>query len=98
MCLSKNQTRDVCCSGDGSNQCRYFDSEFYKDNSGNSVYANVCRKKSPAEKKVIDDEVEEFLKNCQKNNQDPDAQNVPLGDHCQGYLPLLTKLQGYDVK
>lgn len=97
MALSQNQVQDVCCYNDGHKQCRYLDGEYMQNAAGDIEYIFVCRKKSPPDKLVIDEEADEFLDQCKKNGQDPTKQYVPLGDNCTGYHALKTKLQGYDV-
>lgn len=92
MALTRKQTEDVCFLWGGTNQCRYLDEDV--DDDGNIVH--ICKKKSPY-KKVIDEEMIEWLAECKKNNQDPIKQGVPLGDNCGGYVVLKTKKQGYDV-
>ena len=93
MALTQKQLQDVCFLWGGSNQCRYLDED--QDDKGNQVH--VCRKMSP-NKQIIDEEVDEFFKDVNKNGQDPMKQGVPLGDNCRGYIVLKTKPQGYDVK
>jgi hypothetical protein len=41
--------------------------------------------------------VESLIVICNKRNIDPKNENVPMGDNCQGYLPLKCLEQGYDV-
>jgi hypothetical protein len=67
---------------------------FIYDDDGNIVH--ICKKKSPF-KKVVDEELVEFLTDCKNNSQDPYKQGVPLGDNCGGYVVLKSKAQGYDV-
>jgi len=83
--LSKAHIKDVCLLHGGADECRYLD-----DSTG--VY--ICKKKS-LEKKDIDAEVDEHLAN-NKNNGNV-YWSPPLGDNCQGFLPLESLLQGYDV-
>lgn len=92
MSLTLKQLQDVCLLYGGSDQCRYLDEDV--DDKGQVV--SVCRKLSP-QKKVIDEEIVDFLAEMKKNGQDPDKQGVPLGNNCQGYIVLKTKPQGYDV-
>lgn len=92
MSLSLQQVADVCFVQGGSLQCRYLDEDV--DNKGNMIH--ICKKLSP-DKKLIDEEVNEFLAELAKKGHDPAQQGVPLGDNCSGYMPLKTKLQGYDV-
>lgn len=93
MALTQKQLQDVCFLWGGSNQCRYLDED--QDDKGTVVH--VCRKMSP-NKQIIDEEVDEFYQDVNKNGQDPLKQGVPLGDNCRGYIVLKAKLQGYDVK
>lgn len=92
MALTQNQVQHVCMVYGAHLQCRYVDEDL--DDDGNIVY--VCKKLSP-DKKIIDDEVQEFLSDAKRNGQDPTKQGVPLGDNCKGYIKLTTKLQGYDL-
>jgi len=92
MALTQKQLKDVCFVWGGAQQCRYLDED--QDSQGNIVH--VCKKKT-IYKQVIDDEVDQFFKDVNKNGQDPLAQGVPLGDNCQGYIDLKVKPQGYDV-
>ena len=93
MALTNKQLQDVCFIWGGTSQCRYLDEDI--DDDSNIVH--VCKKKSSF-KKVIDEELVEFLSDCKKNSQDPAKQGVPLGDNCTGYVVLKVKPQGYDVK
>lgn len=87
MALTQAQVNDVCCLWKGELQCRYLDSQDY---SGQIVY--VCRKLSPY-KAVIDEEVAEF-----KSKSKIVMPAAPLGDNCSGYITLLHKKQGYNIK
>lgn len=91
MALTEKQVKDVCFINGGSHQCRYLDEDV--DDKGELV--QICKKLSP-DRKVIDDEVVDFLNECVKNGQNPGAQGVPLADNCTGYIVLKTKPQGYD--
>lgn len=93
MALTKKQLQDVCLIWGGASQCRYLDEDV--DDDGDIVH--ICKKKSPF-KKVVDEELVDFLDDCKKTSQDPHKQGVPLGDNCIGYVVLKTKPQGYDVK
>jgi hypothetical protein len=93
MALSPKQTKDVCFLNGGSDQCRYLDEDM--DDKGNIVH--LCKKLSP-DKKIIDEELVDFYNDMNKSGQDPQKQGVPLGDNCQGYIPLKIKIQGYDQK
>ena len=57
---------------------------------------NQCMKKTSI-KEIIDDEVESLVVICNKRNIDPKNEKIPMGDNCQGYLPLKYLEQGYDV-
>lgn len=92
MALTQKQLEDVCFIWGGTSQCRYLDEDM--DDDGNICH--ICKKKSPF-KKIIDEEMVEWLADMKKNNQDPMKQGVPLGDNCSGYVVLKTKPQGYDV-
>lgn len=92
MALSKKQVKDVCFYGGGTSQCRYLDDDF--NDNGNIVW--ICKKKSP-DKKLIDEEVDLYLIDMKKKGIDPMDQGASLGDNCQGYLPLKSISQGYDV-
>jgi len=93
MALTKKQLRDVCLMWSGTTQCRYLDED--DDGCGNTV--DICKKLSPL-KDTIDEEVDLFLADMQKNGQDPTKQGVPIGDNCKGYVVFKAKAQGYDVK
>lgn len=92
MALTTKQLNDVCLLNCGHKQCRYLD-EIESDRE--MVY--VC-KKLTSDAEIIDEEVEEFVLDSQKNGQDPKAQGLPLQINCGGYLMLKAKKQGYDVK
>jgi len=85
--LSKNQVSKICMRGHGHLECRYL------DDAGHEF---ACKKKS-VERKIIDEEVAEFIAECKAKGQNPKQQDVPLADNCQGYLPLSSLLQGYDI-
>ena len=93
MALTQNQITDVCLFGCGSEECRYLDGDVDK-NTGDMVF--ICKKKS-LERKMIDEEVLEFETECKNKNINPLSLNSPLGDNCQGYLPMKDLPQGYDV-
>lgn len=92
MALTQKQVQDVCLLYQGHTQCRYLDED--TDDQGNVVA--VCRKLT-LDKSIIDEEVDRFLDESKKNNQDPRKQGVALGDNCVGYLKLTNKKQGYDI-
>ena len=97
MALTQAQVQDVCFINGGHKQCAYLDGEYVEDDNGDINYVFICKKKSPPDKKTIDEEVTDFLQKCKSKNQDPTKQGVALGDNCSGYLPLKTTPQGYDV-
>jgi len=92
MALTKKQLKDVCLLWSGHLQCRYLDED--QDDQGQIVH--VCKKLTNY-KKIIDEEVNDFLTDVRKNGQDPAAQGLPIADNCQGYVVLKSKPQGYDV-
>jgi hypothetical protein len=92
MALTKKQVADVCLIHQSHKQCCYLDEAMAQN--GDIVY--VCRKLSP-EKNTIDEELDDFVAECKKNNNNPKAQDVPMGDNCKGYVPLANIKQGYDV-
>lgn len=89
--LSQNQLQNVCLLGRSSNECRYLSSDPM------DWTKFICKKKSP-EKKVIDEEVALFLKECKDKGVKPESVGEPIGNNCDGFLPLQNLLQGYDVK
>ena len=92
MALTINQVKNVCMLNCNDQQCRYLDEDI--DDKGNVV--NVCKKLSP-DRVIVDQEIAEFMSDMAKSGQDPHKQGVPLGDHCNGYIKLNVKKQGYDV-
>lgn len=86
--LTEKQLNDVCLLDQGADECRYLDS----DDNG----CFVCRKKS-LERGPIDQEVTEYFDECKKDSKDPYQADHPLGDNCQGFLPLKDLPQGYDI-
>ena len=92
MALSKLQLQRVCLCNQGHKQCRYLDGD---ERDHTKFY---CKKLS-AEKKIIDDEIADWLKKQKDAGSNPTQQGVPLGNGggCKGYVVLKTKLQGYDV-
>lgn len=93
MALTQNQLQHVCMLNGSGQQCRYLDEDV--DDNGNYVY--VCKKLVNSDRKIIDDEINEFLDDMKRSGQDPMTQGVPLGDNCSGYIKLTTKKQGYDL-
>jgi hypothetical protein len=88
--LTLPQIKDVCMSWQGATQCRYLS---YDD----VAHVNICLKKVPAKKDIIDKQVDKFVQKAKANGQDPSQMGRALGDNCKGYPPLKTKKQGYDV-
>lgn len=89
MALTQKHVQNVCLwQQDG--QCRFLDQDAF------DYMKFICKKKSP-EKKVIEEEVDEFLKECKDKNVNPYSAGQPIGDNCSGYLPLQVLPQGYDV-
>lgn len=93
MALTPKHLSDVCMFNGESACCRYLDEE--QNDKGEIVF--VCKKLS-ADKQQIDFEIEEFYKRSKRNGTNPNDSKFPLGDNCDGYIKLLTKPQGYDVK
>ena len=88
--LSQNHLNRVCMLNCGTDQCRYLDND-----------DKFCLKLVPEKKKYIDGKVAEHFSKCKTDGTDPYADpRLPLGNGggCKGYLPLLHKLQGYDIK
>jgi len=89
MALTQLQVRNVCLYGQNG-QCRFLDQDMM------DYTKFICRKKSH-EKKIINEEVDAFLKECKEKNINPNTTGEPIGDNCKGYLPLQVLPQGYDV-
>ncbi len=89
MALTQKQIANVCLFGQNG-QCRFLDQDAF------AYDKFICKKISP-ERKGIDKEVAEFLKECKDKNVDPYDSGLPVGDNCAGYLPLQVLQQGYDV-
>ena len=85
MALSDKHIDHVCLFAQGHHQCRYLQEDF--NDSGDIVC--YCAKLT-AERKLIDEKAWQAM-----HDQSP---NAPLGDNCKGYLKLLNKKQGYDIK
>ena len=92
MTLSKDQVSDVWLLGQGTQQCRYLAED---DVVRNMFY---CLKKSKDKKEKIDSEVSSLVKDLKRKGKDIDAQNIPVGNNCSGYIILKHIEQGYDVK
>jgi hypothetical protein len=92
MPLSLAQLKDVCLlHRQDYKRCRYLAQD---DMDGSKWY---CLKKT-VKKVEIDDETDEYVKECRKKNLDPRQQPIPLGDNCAGYPVLKHIDQGYDQK
>lgn len=88
--LSSKQLADICLAGTGSYKaCRYLGQDDLDENKF------FCIKKTQ-KKILIDAEIDEYLRQCQKTGNDPRKSNVPCGDNCQGYPILHHIKQGYD--
>ena len=90
--LSKKQLQDVCLNNDTTyKKCRFIGQD---ENQYGIFY---CMKQSSSAIE-INQEVDDFVKECRKRGKDPKAENMPLGNNCQGY-PILRHIeQGYDKK
>jgi len=88
--LSLQQLADVCLANDsGSNRCRFL----HQDPSELAKF--FCLKMSP-KAKIIEQSVSDFIVDKKRRGQDPYAENMPLGDNCEGYPVMRNILQGYD--
>ena len=94
MALTDKHAQDICCCYNGAKCCRYLSTEFTQTTLG---YRHLCLKLVSSEKTRIDKEMDEFLKQCKKNGQDPKMMGRPLGDNCKGYIYLKYKKQGYNL-
>lgn len=92
MALTIRQVEDVCLANDGWKQCRYLD----EVESGDQ-WVLICKKLTP-DADIIDEEVDDWLNEVASNGQDPRSLGKPLSINCDGYIKLLSKPQGYDVK
>lgn len=89
--LSKKHMQKYCLIDDPTHKrCRYLAEDDFM------LGKNQCMKKTSI-KEIIDDEVESLVVICNKRNIDPKNEKIPMGDNCQGYLPLKYLEQGYDV-
>ncbi len=88
--LSLKQLDDICLvNSNSSERCRYLTAD---ENEFGKFY---CMKLS-SRREQIDEEVEEYLVEMRRLGRDPNRDNLPLGDNCQGY-PLFRNIeQGYD--
>lgn len=80
----------MCLNYQGAKQCRYLS---YDDTTGNQI----CLKKVPGKKDIIDKQVQKYVDKAKANGQDPAHMGRALGDNCKGYAPLKHKPQGYDI-
>lgn len=87
--LTPLHLKDVCLMGTGSSECRYL--------ATSMTGSCMCFKKSPGKKKILDEQVEEFIKKVTEKGGDPEAMGRGLADNCKGYLPLGSIPQGHDV-
>ncbi len=92
MALSKNQVQHICLPNAGYQTCRYLS----PDNTGYPIKYH-CLRQTP-QKKIIDEEVNDHLKQLKVKNLSYKNQNVPVGDNCSGYPLLRIIEQGYDIK
>jgi len=87
--LTPLHLKDVCLLGTGATECRYVATS----KSGTCI----CFKKSATKKKILDDQMEEFVKKVTDKGGDPEAMGRGLGNNCKGFLPFGTLPQGYDI-
>lgn len=89
--LSKRQIEDICLVYQGAHQCRYLEG----DSTDYSKF--YCRKRTP-DRAVIDEVVDDHIKERIRLGKDPMTEDEAIGDNCSlGFLPFKDKLQGYDV-
>ena len=89
--LSQRQVEDICLVYKGPAQCRYLEGD---PNDHTKFY---CRKFTP-DRKIIDEVLDDHLRDCAKNGTDPQDGNNALGDNCKGFVCFKDKIQGYDVE
>lgn len=90
--LSEKHLKDVCLMYDQTHRkCRYLSQD-------DLDYSKFHCLKLSNEAAAIDEEVDEFLKECRSKNKNPNNEGVPLGDNCPGYLILRNIEQGFDKK
>ena len=94
MALTQKHIIDICMINSPSACCRYLDED--QDETGKIVH--LCKKKMINEKKIIDEEIQEFLDKCAEDGIDPKSKRIALGDNCQGYFKFIKKMQGYDLE
>lgn len=91
--LSKLQLQNFCLVGQGSDACR-----FLADDDVQGTIQYFCLKQNKDQKKIINDKVSAYFKECRKKGKDPTSEGHPLGDNCAGYPVLRNIEQGYDQK
>lgn len=92
--LSLKQVRHVCFGDTSkpSSMCRYLEIDDL------DMSKHYCLKLIQNKKDVIDKDVVNFIMKSKARRIDPNSQNVPLGDNCQGYIKLKSINQGFDVR
>lgn len=89
--LSERQVEDICLAYQGARQCRYLEGD-------PQDYTKFhCRKKTP-DRSIIDEVVDDHIKQCAKNGTDPNDDDNAIGDNCSGFLPFKDIRQGYDLE
>lgn len=90
--LSLNQVRRVCYGDTSkpSSLCRYLEIDDF------DASKSYCLKLIQSKKNAIDNDVADFIMKSKGRNINPNSENVPLGDNCQGYIKLKSISQGYD--
>lgn len=89
--ISKNHMQKYCLIDDMSyRRCRYLAEDDFV------LGKHQCMKHT-TQKDAIDEELNSLISISFKKNLDPKEENIPMGDNCQGYLPLKYVVQGYDV-
>lgn len=88
--LSEKHLKDVCLLYDQTHKkCRYLSQD-------EMDYSKFHCLKLSGEAAEIDEEIEDFIRECKIKNKNPYAEDVPLGDNCAGFLILRNLEQGYD--
>lgn len=88
--LSLQQLTDVCLAkSTGSDRCRFL----HQDPTDPAKF--FCLKLSP-KAKIIEQSVLDFIVDKKRKGLNPYAENMPLGDNCEGYPVMRNLLQGYD--
>lgn len=89
--LSKKHMQKYCLVDDMTyKRCRYLAEDDFV------LGKNQCMKHT-TQRIVIDEEIVSLINISLTSNADPRSENIPMGDNCQGYLPLKHVIQGYDV-